>query len=364
MRRVVTSGRAPLRAMRLVSVLLFLGLAAPSQVFAAAEAETPVLVTPGSVGSGLYRESPVTFESVSLHHHDLNINRIGPLVYSGGLVLNSDDDRFGGLSGLQLSPDGRTMLAVSDKGYWVGATLDYDERGQLAGVRNVMISPLLGLDGQPLNKDNKADADAEDLVEIPGSGIVVSFEGKNRLWHYGATLTDVFFGKKPHPLPLPVDVAQAIEKLPRNGAIEAMTHFSPGTLFVVAEDANKNDDLHDAWLIGLTQVAKMTYRSSDNFKPTGLSVLPNGDVLVLERRFTLMQGLATRLKRLRREQVVENAVLEGEEIATLAFPYNIDNMEGLFVREGDYGETLIYLVSDNNYNPLQRTMLMMFRLEE
>lgn len=363
MRFEVTDGRAP-HAVLWGCLALFLWLVAPGQAFADAEAETPILVTPGSIGSGLYRESAVTFEAVTLHHHDAGIDRVGPLVYRGGLVLSSEDPRFGGLSGMQLSADGRTMLAVSDKGYWVGATLDYDDTGALAGLRNVIVSPLLGLNGTPLNKTSKKDADAEDLVEIPGSGIVVSFEGNNRLWHYGATLSDAVFGKKPHPLPLPVDVAQAIEKLPKNGAVEAMTLFSPGTLLIMAEDANKDDNLHEAWLIGLTQVAQMTYRSDDNFKPTGLSMLPNGDVVVLERRFTLMQGLATRLKRLRREQVVENAVLEGEEIATLAFPYNIDNMEGVFARTGDYGETLIYLVSDDNYNPLQRTMLMVFRLEE
>jgi hypothetical protein len=43
-------------------------------------------------------------------------------------------------------------------------------------------------------------------------------------------------------------------------------------------------------------------------------------------------------------------------------PASVDNMEGLAVRE-DAGGTIIYLISDDNFNPIQRTLLMKFRLE-
>jgi hypothetical protein len=43
----------------------------------------------------------------------------------------------------------------------------------------------------------------------------------------------------------------------------------------------------------------------------------------------------------------------------------IDNMEGLSVRTGEDGETLVYVVSDNNFNgPIQQTLLMMFELKD
>ena len=41
---------------------------------------------------------------------------------------------------------------------------------------------------------------------------------------------------------------------------------------------------------------------------------------------------------------------------------NIDNMEGLAVRRGPKGETLLYMISDNNFSPFQRTVLLMFEL--
>ena len=49
-------------------------------------------------------------------------------------------------------------------------------------------------------------------------------------------------------------------------------------------------------------------------------------------------------------------------LATLAPPLTVDNFEGVAARRGPQGETLIYLVSDDNFQAAQRTYLMMFRL--
>jgi hypothetical protein len=40
----------------------------------------------------------------------------------------------------------------------------------------------------------------------------------------------------------------------------------------------------------------------------------------------------------------------------------VDNFEGIAARRGPKGETLIYLISDNNFRSGQRTLLMMFAL--
>ena len=42
----------------------------------------------------------------------------------------------------------------------------------------------------------------------------------------------------------------------------------------------------------------------------------------------------------------------------------VDNFEGIDVRKGPAGEIFIYLISDDNFNPEQRTLLMMFELME
>ena len=40
----------------------------------------------------------------------------------------------------------------------------------------------------------------------------------------------------------------------------------------------------------------------------------------------------------------------------------MDNFEGLALRRDRAGRTLLYLVSDDNFVPLQRTLLLQFRL--
>jgi len=69
------------------------------------------------------------------------------------------------------------------------------------------------------------------------------------------------------------------------------------------------------------------------------------------------------LRHVSASQLHEGVRLEGEVLANLSFmDASIDNMEGVAVRRGPKGETLLYMVSDDNFSPLQRTLLLMFEL--
>jgi hypothetical protein len=57
------------------------------------------------------------------------------------------------------------------------------------------------------------------------------------------------------------------------------------------------------------------------------------------------------------------ATVRPEELARLASPHAVDNLEGLAATRGARGETLLWLISDDNFNPLQRNILMLFELE-
>jgi hypothetical protein len=48
----------------------------------------------------------------------------------------------------------------------------------------------------------------------------------------------------------------------------------------------------------------------------------------------------------------------------LSSPLVADNFEGIAVRRSKPDETLIYIVSDDNFHALQRTLLLMFSLAE
>ena len=55
-------------------------------------------------------------------------------------------------------------------------------------------------------------------------------------------------------------------------------------------------------------------------------------------------------------------MVRGEELAWLRHPLSVDNLEGIAAGRGPRGETLLWLLSDNNFNPLQRTILLHFEL--
>ena len=55
--------------------------------------------------------------------------------------------------------------------------------------------------------------------------------------------------------------------------------------------------------------------------------------------------------------------MRGRQIADFHRPINVDNMEALSVTR-EQGRTIVWIASDDNYNPLQRTLLMKFALAE
>ena len=59
-----------------------------------------------------------------------------------------------------------------------------------------------------------------------------------------------------------------------------------------------------------------------------------------------------------REQIVV-----GQLIAELTLPLNIDNFEGISTRSDVNGGVIIYLISDDNFNSRQRTLLMVFEFK-
>lgn len=281
---------------------------------------------------------------------------VGALEYRGGLELVSPDPRFGGLSGLVISADGKRLLAVSDRGWWFAARLIHDADGRLVAIADGEIEAMRGAGGTPLGGDWR---DAEDLARLADGRLAVSFERRHRVVLYWSGA----------PAPGPVEPLAAPRKLaqaPNNGGIEGLTELGPGRLLALTEAFEAGGGRVMGWLLSPAggAPAELSYATTGAFQPTALASLPGGDVLVLERRYSLLAGAAARLARLAGGAIVPGAVLEGVELARIAAPLTVDNFEGLAVRRDAAGRLLVYLLSDDNFNPLQRTLLLMFRLEE
>ena len=83
-------------------------------LFALAAAALAVADAMDGLASGPGRDAPlsVSVTPVPLDPRHPDADRVGALRYRGGLWLHSDDPRFGGLSDLRVSPDGRALRAV------------------------------------------------------------------------------------------------------------------------------------------------------------------------------------------------------------------------------------------------------------
>ena len=276
---------------------------------------------------------------------------VGQLRYRGGLHLSTDNSRFGGLSALGISADGRRLVALSDDGQRFSARLVYDRAGNLAGLRDADLGSSAGLDGRPFS--SKADGDVESMSPGVEGEIIVALEQRHRLLRYlpGVTV--------PEPLSEPVEMSN----LPFNNGVEALTLLAGGSLLALSE-GKKDRDAVVGWISDSNGWSVLTYRAADGFRVTGAATHPGGDVLVLERLFTLRGQNAIRLKRIAAATIQAGARLDGTIIAELRPPLTIDNFEGIEARRGQRGEVLVYLVPDDNFNAEQRTLLMMFELLE
>ena len=304
---------------------------APSLAFAEA---LPVIVTPVP----LSKEKP-------------DLKTVGRLRYRGGLHIRADNPAFGGLSALGVSTDGQRLVALSDSGQRFSARLVYDRTGNLAGLRDADLGPLAGLDGFPLSSKNEGDA--ESMTPGVEGEIIVAFERHHRLWRYMPGVT------VPEPLPGP----EEMRDLPFNNGIEALTLLADGSLLALSEGKRYREAVV-GWISDRDGWSVLTYRANKHFRVTGAATLPGGDVLVLERLFTPRGYNVVLLKRVAGAAIKADAGLKGETVAELRAPLTVDNFEGIEARRGPRGEVLVYLVSDDNFNAEQRTLLMMFELAE
>ncbi|MCV0425974.1 MAG: esterase-like activity of phytase family protein [Roseibium sp.] len=285
----------------------------------------------------------------------------GKLTFLGGLELLASDRKVGGLSGLVSLDRGNAFLAVTDNGHWVTGKIEQSAEGVPLGISDIRYSELRGADGKTLRARWGHDTEA---LTVSGSGVYVTAETRNAVYRFPwpiATGNERMVGE--------VAMPKDIQSLPRNTGLESLAaapdgHRLAGNLIAIAESAPS--DAHDlsAFIIGPEGTKRFSIRRYDRFDATDAAFLPNGDLLVMERRFNLRDLIGLRLRRFSAGSLEPGAVVEGETLLEADFDYQIDNMEALAVHQNEQGETILTLVSDNNRSMLQRTIFLRFRLDE
>ena len=291
------------------------------------------------------------------------ITRFGALDWLGGVSLTSVDARLGGLSGVVTEDGGRRLLAVTDYGDWISATVELDDGGAPVGLSDARVGRLAGPDGQPIRGKRPGDAEAIAVRTRADGGreVLVSFETPGHIAVYEDAPP---FDTTPRITAYPPALARA-GRNSRGEALAIVPAGRPlaGAVLVFAEGPAAEGETIPGGLIHGGRWQPIALAGTGTYALTDAAFLPDGDLLVLERRFGFGDGIGMRIRRIAGSTVVARAVLDGEVLIEAGFAQAIDNMEGMAV-DTDAGGTVITLISDDNRSFLQRTLLLRFRLVE
>jgi hypothetical protein len=288
--------------------------------------------------------------------------RFGKLEFRGGLVLTGNNAAFGGWSAITVEPDGRRFLAISDEGSWMSGEITYKGTAP-AGITAAKIGPIRALKGRVL--DRKRDLDAEAVTMLDGDlgrgTVLIGFERNHRIGVF-----PVVGGELQPPtsyLKLPPEARQ----MRPNKSFEAVAVMrggpQKGNVVAFCERFPGDTSRHTGWLWIKDEPQRIGLVDHGGFDVTDATSLADGTLLILERRFRWTEGVKMLLLRVAPEALKPGALLDGEVLLEADLGHQIDNMEGLAAHRGPAGETVLTIISDDNFNTfLQRNLLLQFTM--
>lgn len=295
---------------------------------------------------------PISVTAVALDPSDPARDRVGRLHYRGGLRL--DGEGVGGLSAMVADGTG-ALIVLSDTGHWLLLRPVLDLEGRLIDVRPEDAGSLIAPDGTLLA--GKRDVDAEGMARLADGSLVVAFERNHRLLRYPHSPGSPF-AVPPVEIPLPPG-AQALW---HNGGIEALAALPGDRLLAVPETFLFVSETPFAWVGGVdgTSWRSVPYDWRAPFAASDATALPNGDIVLLERMTSLRPGIYRTRVVLVPEARITAGEVAGTELARLEPPLAQDNLEGITAAPGRAGETLLYVVADDNFSRRQNNLLLAF----
>jgi hypothetical protein len=287
---------------------------------------------------------------LKLDETDPERKKVGALTFLNAWELRSDNSDFGGISALAVIGNNR-FLALSDAGTMIGFTLGRSDR-----MESSFIAALPGAYGEDVDY---RDRDSEGMTYDPSSGrIWVSYEARHAIRRLSPSLGRIDGTKR-------LSYARDWRV---NGGVEAISRLRDGRFLLVSETHQRADGSNSAYIYSGDPIetgSKATpfgYRAPAGYRPTDATTLPDGRMLILNRRVGFPNGFSAKLAIFDPTEIAPDTAVAPQILATLAAPLLVDNMEGLAISQEDE-RMIVWMISDDNFTALQRTILMKFSLD-
>lgn len=309
-----------------------------------------LLALPGAIRVHRFDPAPMLYaHPVPLDRDRPDRRRVGRLLFLAGWSLASREADLGGISSMSIQ-DGR-VTALSDRGTVIG--FDLPKRGGPVRAR------LFALPETPGDRTHKGGRDSESMTIDPSTGrLWVGFEGANAIWRYEPGLMASEGGTAPPQM----------QDWSANSGPEAIVRLADGRFLVFAEGKRGPLGGREALLFPCdpsragVRAMRFEYRPPDGYRPTEAALLPDGRVLILNRRASLIDGVSAIVERIDPARIRPRLIVPSERIARIAPPLIVDNLEAMAItREG--ARTIVWIASDDNFLFFQRTLLLKFALE-
>jgi hypothetical protein len=258
-----------------------------------------------------------------------------------------NNDRFGGMSAIEVEADGIGFVALSDRGAIVPGRFLRDVEGRITGVD---ADPLGVLRGSTDGALSRSRADSEGLAIAPDGKIYVSFEIAPRVLRYQTPYGLAKF------LPIPRDFS----RLASNGALETLAVGPDGTLYTLPEESIRRDGALSVYRFrDGTWDQPFALPGAGGFLPVGGDFGPDGRFYLLERDLGIL-GFSTRVRRF----VLSGDGVDAGETLLQTGSGTHGNLEGIGVWRDAAGRLRLTMIADNNFKSFLDTQIVEYAVPD